>query len=207
MLGDNTNKIMWIAITVGVVATVGSGALILFPDAMDSGKVMVVNKIDAFVGNDKDVEDDTIFTWIYSGDEATVKGLVAGNKDSNITIPKFRVYNGHTYKVTHIRFAAFMATGDSGNIKSVKFPDSLESIDSRAFYNQSLTSVSIPDSVKYIEADAFRKNQISSLQLSSNLSSVGENAFIDNKLKVVDIPLGTKYSENSFDKTTVINQK
>lgn len=45
MLSDNTNKIMWIAITVGLVATIGVGALTLFPASMDTAKTITVDKI------------------------------------------------------------------------------------------------------------------------------------------------------------------
>lgn len=38
MLDNNTNKVVWVGVAVGVVAVIGAGALTLFPDAFSGMK-------------------------------------------------------------------------------------------------------------------------------------------------------------------------
>lgn len=44
MLDNNTNKVVWIGVAVGVVAVIGAGALTLFPDAFSSSHDMIRQK-------------------------------------------------------------------------------------------------------------------------------------------------------------------
>lgn len=48
MLGENTNKLVWVAIAVGVVATLGIGTFALYPDAFSVTKSAIVKEIDNF---------------------------------------------------------------------------------------------------------------------------------------------------------------
>ena len=65
-----------------------------------------------------------------------------------------------------------------GNLKSVKLPDSVESIDGYAFYGcGSLSSINMPDNLRYVEASAFE----GCISLPSadfhSLQSIGAGAF------------------------------
>lgn len=53
MLGDNTNRIVWVSVIIGLVATVGTLALTLYPEALDEGKTLIVKKIDDFTKDKK----------------------------------------------------------------------------------------------------------------------------------------------------------
>lgn len=44
MLDNNTNKVVWVGVAVGVVAIVGAGALTLFPDAFSSSHDLIRQK-------------------------------------------------------------------------------------------------------------------------------------------------------------------
>ena len=44
MLDNNTNKVIWIGVAVGVVAVIGAGALTLFPDAFSSSHDLIRQK-------------------------------------------------------------------------------------------------------------------------------------------------------------------
>ena len=44
MLDNNTNKVVWIGVAVGVVALIGVGALTLFPDAFSSSHDLIRQK-------------------------------------------------------------------------------------------------------------------------------------------------------------------
>lgn len=52
MLGENTNKLVWVAIASGIVAILGVSAIVMYPSALDTSKTIITNKVDEFIGND-----------------------------------------------------------------------------------------------------------------------------------------------------------
>lgn len=183
MLGDNTNKIVWVGVVIGLVASLGTGALILYPDAIDNGQTIIVDKIHQFTGN-KDVEENTKFTWSYSGDSATVTGFISDKASDSVEIPDYRVHDGKTYKVTSIADNAFA----SNNVKSLSIGNYVESIGQSAFANNSLTSLDVPGSVSSIGSQAFSSSKLTSLTLHNGLKTIKFGAFGNNHLKSLTVP-------------------
>lgn len=50
MLDDNTNKVVWVGVAVGVVAVIGAAALLLFPDIFNGMKDTIKDKMNTFAG-------------------------------------------------------------------------------------------------------------------------------------------------------------
>lgn len=117
-----------------------------------------------------DFEIDGIYYNITSSTDKTVEVTCKGSTYDSysneyfgvVTIPELVTYDGNTYSVTSIGYAAF---ADCSSLTSVEFPNSVTSIGDYAFwYCSSLTSVELPSSVTSIGQKAFK--------LCSSLSSV-----------------------------------
>lgn len=63
------------------------------------------------------------------------------------------------------------------NLTQVDLPDSLITIESKAFYDSALTSVVIPDGVTTIGDDAFAYTELKSVYISASVTSIGVDAF------------------------------
>lgn len=68
----------------------------------------------------------------------------------------------------------------------------VNTIGSRAFQSKSLTSVLMPDTVESIDDLAFYNNSINTLSLGSHIQTIGMNAFTNNKLVELVIPDSVK---------------
>ena len=79
---------------------------------------------------------------------------------------------------------------DNLDIKSITLPNTLTTIEIRAFESNKLTSITIPSSVETISSDAFASNQITTINFESNskLKEIGSSAFESNKLTSITIP-------------------
>lgn len=51
MLSNNTNKITWVGVTIGIVAALGIGTMTMFPSALGDVKSTVVKTVDKFSGS------------------------------------------------------------------------------------------------------------------------------------------------------------
>ncbi|MBR5117982.1 MAG: leucine-rich repeat domain-containing protein [Muribaculaceae bacterium] len=102
--------------------------------------------------------------------------------------------------VTALQHDAF--AGNS-SISSVTFPNSLQSIGSKAFYNcTSLRKVVIPESVTSIEASAFSGcSKMSTATINAAIKSLSSNAFRDcGALQSVVLPLSLeKIGDSAFE--------
>lgn len=58
MLDNNTNKVVWVGVAVGVVAVVGVAALALYPQAFSGMKDTITEKTQSFAGNKSSSSDD-----------------------------------------------------------------------------------------------------------------------------------------------------
>ena len=113
-----------------------------------------------------------------SKDFTTIVGY-GGETRENIVIPEWK--NG--YQLKTIDSSAFQSAGLKG---SVTIPDSVETINSSAFYSNSLTSVKLPANLKTIGSTAFRGNQLSSIDIPDTVTSIGGGAFVQNKMDGID---------------------
>lgn len=197
MLGDNTNRIMWIAITAGVVATVGSGALILFPNAMDDGKSMIVKKVANFsdFNNTSDVDEDSYsndidanlayskltYTYDTSKGEAAITGFASDNEDNTLLVtPPTVEYQGKTYKVTSVAYGAFLGS----KIKQIQFSDNIEYTGMHAFSEVStLTKVRLSENMQYISPQAFDNTNITTLYVPKSVTKIYGTAFTGTPIK------------------------
>ncbi len=94
----------------------------------------------------------------------------------SVTIPSSVTYNGTTYSVTSIGYAAFRAcTG----LTEVTIPESVTSIGDYAFYDcTGLTSITIPNSVTSIGWQVFRGcTNLTSVTIPNSVISIDEYAF------------------------------
>ena len=136
----------------------------------------------------------TLFAWDYErvqiGDlyynldattnqTAEVTYKTTYNEDWTITtanIPASVTYNGKTYSVTSIGYAAFY---NCYGLTSVTIPNSVTSIGDGAFSEcRNLTSVTIPNSVTSIGDFAFYEcSGLTSVTIPNSVTSIGESAF------------------------------
>ena len=137
---------------------------------------------------------------------------------------------GETFTVTSVGVSAF----EDGTLTSVQLPNTIRLIDNLAFQNnQIIGSLIIPNSVTTINFRAFRFNQIesviipnsvtilgnavfevnalTSLTISENLTSIGNQVFRNNQLATVTIPaninsLGDNcFRDNPLTEVIVLN--
>ena len=142
-------------------------------------------------------QDGSVKTGMFSGE--------AVKNSENIVIS----FTFPENKITTIGVRAFESLY---NTKEITIPDSVITIEERAFQNsqsivkltfgknlktigkaaflyiQFLSEVIIPDSVTSIEAEAFANNTIQKLQLSSSLEKIGMGAFINLEVEELTIP-------------------
>ncbi len=90
-------------------------------------------------------------------------------------------------------------------LTSVILPDGLETVGSRAFYNDStITSIYLPSSVKTIGSTAFQGcSKLADIELPEGLTSLGSAAFSTcSSLKSITIPAGITVIEGSLFNNT-----
>ena len=146
-------------------------------------------------------QDGSVKTGMFSGE--------AVKNSENIVIS----FTFPENKITTIGVRAFESLY---NTKEITIPDSVITIEERAFQNsqsivkltfgknlktigkaaflyiQFLSEVIIPDSVTSIEAEAFANNTIQKLQLSSSLEKIGYGAFTYLQIEELTIPASVK---------------
>lgn len=117
-------------------------------------------------------------------DTIYIENYKNGVQPTDITIPE-------TYKdktVNAIGTSAF----EGKYLKSVQLPNSLITIENRAFFETGLTNINLPDGITKIGAFAFYNNDLTSINLGTSLSTIGRAAFRHNKLQTVSIPSALK---------------
>ena len=108
--------------------------------------------------------------------EVTYKDDNLNTYSGSVSIPSSVIYNGKTYQVTSIGYAAFAACSD---LTSVTVPNTVTVIDTLAFaMSTSLTSIAIPNSVATIRAAAFSGcSALTRITIPASVTRIGEYAF------------------------------
>lgn len=112
---------------------------------------------------------------LYSKDEKDL--YMSFNKSSDIIIPDGT--------------ECIMNNGGLGfkHVKSIKLPDTLESIWGEVFRETKLTKLTLPDSLKELQEGVFIGSKIKKIKLGKNLISVGDRVFQNcNNLKSITLP-------------------
>lgn len=106
----------------------------------------------------------------------------------NLNLVNVELHEG----LTRIGQSAFIGAP----IKSIKFPSTINTIESRAFSSTRLESVHIPSNVKVIEKEAFKQNAkfrtLKKVTFEEGLESIGKAAFMDGMISEVDLPYSLK---------------
>lgn len=105
-------------------------------------------------------------------------------KDSHVVIPDTH----NNLPVTAIGADAFL---NCSTIKTVEIPDTVTTIEARAFYGSGLTNIVIPDSVTSIGMFAFDYcNKLTDVTISCNVKNISNGVFASCDLRIVKIPDG-----------------
>ena len=125
-------------------------------------------------------EDGVTIYYNYTNDgtelAVTYSNSYSRKYSGEVVIPESVIYNGKTYSVTSIGYAAFRYCSD---LTSVTIPNSVTEIGNEAFWNcSSLTSVTIGNSVTEIGSSAFYYcSSLTSVTIPNSVTSIGEKAF------------------------------
>jgi len=108
--------------------------------------------------------------------EVTYKSTSDRGYSGSVTIPSSVTYEGTTYNVTSIGYAAFF---DCSGLTSVTISNSVTTIDENAFFGCfGLTSINIPESVTSISSYAFEGcSSLTSVTIPSSVTSIASSAF------------------------------
>ncbi|MGY6648455.1 leucine-rich repeat protein [Wenyingzhuangia sp. IMCC45574] len=130
--------------------------------------------------------DDIKYEITSSTAPLTVKTIDYTGSATAVTIPETITYdsNGREYTVNEIGYFSF----SNKNLTSVTIPNSVTTIEGRAFQMNNLTSVTIPSSVTSIEGYAFFNNDLTSIALPNSLTTIGATAFGGNDLTSIALP-------------------
>ncbi len=129
-------------------------------------------------------------------DDNSVRLADNNEASGEIVIPSAVIYDGNTYSVTAIGFAAFLGSG----LTSVTLPNSVTEIGDNAFYDcRDLASVSLGGGITYIGENGFGAcGALTSIVLPNNLTRMGASAFENCiGLTSINIPDSIASIENS----------
>ena len=112
------------------------------------------------------------------GIQATVIGVASGNTSEKIIVPESICYDGLQYKVYRIGSKCFYKNnGNTGYVKEVILPNTIESISNYAFSNSNIQKVKLEEGVTQILSHAFEESGIKEIVLPKSLVKYGDNVF------------------------------
>ncbi|TPR54734.1 leucine-rich repeat domain-containing protein [Metamycoplasma neophronis] len=140
-----------------------------------------------------------------------VDGLITWDKDNNGVRIEVKSINIEKVilpkKLTKIGPGAFQGLG---SLKSIIFPDTIESIGEEAFAQNSIEQVTIPASLTELGRGAFSQNLITSFDLSNatNLKIISQGVLANNKLSEINLSHVSKVldgalAQNNFTQLTI----
>ncbi len=121
------------------------------------------------------------FSYTALGMGATVTGYTGGQPEVNIPATLGGL------PVTVIGREAFDNTPGKTKITSAAIPDSISTIQTYAFRNNSLSSVDLPESLTTIGASAFEGNSLTSVVFPDSMISISSYAFYRNSLTSIKL--------------------
>lgn len=131
------------------------------------------------------------------GIQATVIGVASGNTSEKIIVPESICYDGLQYKVYRIGSKCFYKNnGNTGYVKEVILPNTIESISNYAFSNSNIQKVKLEEGVTQILSHAFEESGIKEIVLPKSLVKYGDNVFFGCNLLRTMIYLSEKIPEN-----------
>ena len=121
----------------------------------------------------------------YNLEDATKEAKVTGTSFSgDIIIDSIVPYNGVNYVVTTIGENAFNGV----NMKSIKFPNTLKTIEKGAFESTGFGNISLPEGIEKLGYNAFaRCEYLKSIHLPSTLKDVSEDFIFGGCYNLVNI--------------------
>ena len=124
------------------------------------------------------------YCYINNGEELAVVNC-SGGYSGDIIIPEEVTYMNRTRKVTSLGSEVFR--GD--NITSVTLPNSIKTIEKKAFYEcKELKSINIPSGVNTIGEWAFSRCGLTSITLPEDLEIIEHYAFYQCKFTSITLP-------------------
>lgn len=139
-------------------------------------------------------------TYVTKADN-TAGVIAVASEVTECTVPETVNYNGVTLTVNSIERDAFYWS----NVKSVRLPDSMETIGYGAFRSSPLESIELPANVKEIGEYAFYKTNISAITLPEGVTKIATSTFSQCELLAsVTLPTSlTEIGQGAFYKTAI----
>lgn len=191
MLSENTNKMTWVGVAIGIVAVLGLGANALFPSAFKELSPVIRSFIVPESGFGKNNPKQVDYSYNYKTQEAT---LVANHTNVDILfVPQNLTYNGTKFTVTKINDGAIQ----NQKFTQIQIPDTITYIGTAAFQNTKMEALTIPDNVTNIGKYAFHNSDISTLKFNTKLTHIGDGAFQGNNISVLQFPNSLESIGNS----------
>jgi hypothetical protein len=127
----------------------------------------------------------TLFTvnginYIVTKDEAPYEVAIANNQEysGDAVIPDLLNFEDNDFIVTSISVEAFNAYDTGARLTSIRLPNSITTINEKAFYYAFyLKSINLPSNLAYIGRDAFSYCGLSSINIPSTVNYIGDLVF------------------------------
>ena len=164
------------------VTKIGDGAFnncgltsITLPDNIDEfGQEVFNSPVYSLIKGTTKLGDKILYNGVfYQLDEASKEAKVVGaGTTEDVVIEPMLLYKGVTYTVTTIGENAFNGV----YMKSIKFPETLKTIEKEAFHNNGFNRISLPEGIEKLGYNAFARSEyLESIHLPSTLKDVSED--------------------------------
>lgn len=151
MIDTNTNKILWVAMAVGIIAILGLSATAIFPDAMSTGENAVTQLTSKYMAITPD--DDTQDNFTYGNyNETKLTAYVTGwngetDTDGTLSFPSTVIHNHKTYNVIGV----YGPMPGNDKIKKVVLPDTYTNLSTAMGFMSlapNLESINVPRNIE-----------------------------------------------------------
>lgn len=118
-----------------------------------------------------------------------ISGFESVDPITTLTIPDELLFEGEMTKVVGLADSLFL---NNQTLTTIELPDTLQFIDSEAFFGAGITSIQLPSSLKGLGYAAFSESALTSIHLPENLVYVDEMVFEGSMISEVTFDLGFK---------------